>query len=155
MAQYNETKNKRIMKELKEFLTDPPDRCSAGLLNEENPDIWQAIIYGPPDSPYEDEMFELSIELPANYPFAPPKVKFVTDICHCNIKDGNICLDILKNEWSPALTISKVLLSILSLLDQQNPDDPLDPDAARIYKKSPEEFKKYVKERKKKKRIFN
>lgn len=59
----------------------------------------------------------------------------MTPIYHPNINDkGGICLDILKDSWSPALTITKVLLSITSLLTDANPDDPLMPEIARLYK---------------------
>ena len=125
---------KRIQSELKEITKNPPANCSAG---PEGEDLyrWQATIMGPSGSPYEGGVFYLRIEFPRDYPFKPPKVVFLTRIYHCNINSGGgICLDILKDQWSPALTISKVLLSICSLMDDPNPDDPLVPDIADLLK---------------------
>ncbi|KAG2677105.1 hypothetical protein I3843_12G085400 [Carya illinoinensis] len=96
---------------------------------------WQATILGPPDSPYAGGVFLVTIHFPPDYPFKPPKVAFRTKVFHPNINsNGSICLDILKEQWSPALTISKVLLSICSLLTDPNPDDPLVPEIAHMYK---------------------
>lgn len=67
---------------------------------------------------------------------APPKVRFLTKMFHPNIdKVGRICLDILKDKWSPALQIRTVLLSIQALLSAPNPDDPLANDVAELWKK--------------------
>lgn len=67
---------------------------------------------------------------------APPKVRFLTPMYHPNIdKLGRICLDILKDKWSPALQIRTVLLSIQALLSAPNPDDPLANDVAEEWKK--------------------
>jgi ubiquitin-protein ligase len=87
------------------------------------------------DSPYSGGVFFLTIHFPTDYPFKPPKVNFTTRIYHPNINsNGSICLDILRDQWSPALTISKVLLSICSMLTDPNPDDPLVPEIAHVYK---------------------
>merc|ERR1711998_127099 len=98
---------------------------------------------GPKDSPYANGIFFLDITFPTDYPFKPPKVRFTTKIHHCNVNsNGSICLDILSSQWSPALTISKVLLSICSLLTDPNPDDPLVPDIAKLYKSDRAQFNK-------------
>ena len=90
---------------------------------------------GPDDSPYAGGVYFLNIHFPTDYPFKPAKINFTTRIYHPNINsNGSICLDILKEQWSPALTITKVLLSICSLLTDANPDDPLVPEIAHIYK---------------------
>ena len=104
------------------------------------------------DSPFQGGVFFLAIHFPTDYPFKPPKVNFTTRIYHPNINsNGSICLDILRDQWSPALTISKgmarfhlpandtltcssVLLSICSMLTDPNPDDPLVPEIAHVYK---------------------
>jgi len=124
---------KRITKELKDIQKYAPANCSAGLYGE---DIfcWTAMILGPVDTQYTGGMFNLKIQFPNDYPFKPPKVQFLTKIYHPNINaQGDICLDILKDNWSPALTVSKLLLSICSLLSDPNPADPLMPEIAREY----------------------
>ena len=126
--------SKRIINELNDMKEHAPHNCSAGPISD---DIykWQATIMGPAGSPYEGGVFYIRIEFPINYPFKPPNITFITKIYHCNISaSGSICLDILKDQWSPALTISKVLLSICSLLDDPNPDDPLVPEIADLFK---------------------
>ncbi|PRT52890.1 Ubiquitin-conjugating enzyme E2 [Wickerhamiella sorbophila] len=131
---------KRINKELQEIQRDPPSSCSAGPTGD---DLyhWQATIVGPSDSPYSQGLFFLDIHFPPDYPFKPPKVAFKTRIYHPNINaNGSICLDILKDKWSPALTIPKVLLSICSLLDDPNPDDPLVTEIADLYKENRAKF---------------
>jgi ubiquitin-conjugating enzyme E2 D/E len=132
--------HKRLQKELIELQRDPPTNCSAGPLGD---DImkWRATITGPDDSPYAGGVFFLDIEFPSDYPFKPPVVKFITPILHPNINaSGGICLDILKNNWSAALTASKLLLSISSLLNEPNPDDPLVHDLAHLYKSNRDEY---------------
>ncbi len=125
---------KRIQKELSDIGNDLIG-ISAGPVNDNDLYKWTATITGPCDSPYAGGLFFLNVTFPTDYPFKPPKVSFVTKVYHPNINsNGSICLDILKDQWSPALTISKVLLSISSLLTDPEPNDPLVPDIARQYK---------------------
>lgn len=94
-----------------------------------------------------DGIFKLELFLPTDYPMAPPKVRFLTKIYHPNIdKLGRICLDVLKDKWSPALQIRTVLLSIQALLSAPNPDDPLANDVAEHWKKNETEALQTAKE---------
>ena len=128
---------KRIIKEYSELKNNPLPNCLIGPVNEEDPFVWKAFIIGPEDTPYQNGMFELKIVFPTEYPFKAPKIQFITKIFHPNINSGGaICLDILKEQWSPVLTIGKVLLSISSLLSDPNPNDPLVPEVAEVYKKN-------------------
>ena len=104
---------------------------------DDNLFLWDAIIYGPEDTPYERGIFKLEIHMGDEYPLKPPFIIFTTKIYHPNINDkGHICLDILKDKWSPALTLSKVLLSICSLLSDPNIKDPLVPEIANQFTSS-------------------
>ena len=123
----------RLKKELNNLQKNPPTYCSAGLIND-NIFKWKGTIIGPKNTPYQGGIFKLKIYLSIEYPLKPPQIKFITKIFHPNINEnGNICLDILKNKWSPILTISKLLLSICSLLSDPNTSDPLVPEIAWKY----------------------
>lgn len=142
--------NKRLMKEYKDILTNKDfieNRISIGLVKDNDYTNWKATIIGSDDTPYKGGIFNLEIQITSQYPFKPPKVRFLTKIYHPNINSsGDICLDILKHNWSPALTLDKVLLSIQMLLQCPNPDDPLDPTAASLYKSNRSEYDKKVRE---------
>ncbi|KII65110.1 Ubiquitin-conjugating enzyme E2 N [Thelohanellus kitauei] len=100
-------------------------------VEETNRRLFHVKIEGPVDSPFEGGIFDVDLFLPENYPIEPPKVKFLTPIYHPNIdKIGRVCLDILKEKWSPALQINTVLLSLQALISSPNPDDPLDNEIA-------------------------
>ncbi|KXJ10558.1 ubiquitin-conjugating enzyme E2 N [Exaiptasia diaphana] len=125
---------RRITKETQRLMNEPVDGITA-LPDEHNARYFHVDVNGPSDSPFEGGRFKLELFLPEDYPMAPPKVRFMTKIYHPNIdKLGRICLDILKDKWSPALQIRTVLLSIQALLSAPNPDDPLANDVAEKWK---------------------
>lgn len=135
-----------ILKQLKEIAKDPPGICTAA---PEANDLfhWMGTILGPPDTPYERGVFFLDIRFPPDYPFRPTKVRFMTRVYHPNISlNGAINLNILQDEWSPAFSISQVLLSIYCLLIEPNPDDPLVPEIAYVYITNIEQFEKTARE---------
>eukprot|EP00294_Goniomonas_avonlea_P014777 CAMPEP_0114541880 /NCGR_PEP_ID=MMETSP0114-20121206/1540_1 /TAXON_ID=31324 /ORGANISM="Goniomonas sp, Strain m" /LENGTH=151 /DNA_ID=CAMNT_0001726145 /DNA_START=11 /DNA_END=466 /DNA_ORIENTATION=+ len=127
---------KRIQKEIKTLMEQP----APGITAQPNPSNLRYFdcvqIDGPHDSPYQGGRYKLELFLPSEYPMAPPKVRFLTKIYHPNVdKLGRICLDILKDkQWSPALQIRTVLLSIQALMSAPNPDDPLDEGVAKAWK---------------------
>ena len=123
----------RVAMEWTEIEKNPTAGISVAQVNDD-PFHWQATIKGQEGSPFAGGVFFLDIAFPYNYPFEPPKIHFQTKIYHPNIDSmGKICLDILLDCWSPALTISKVLPMICSLMTDPNLDDPLEADIAKEY----------------------
>ena len=138
---------KRIQKELDDFNKNPTNNCS--IIQRDEEDIFNlfVIIIGPEFTPYENGIFYLSYVYPTDYPFKPPHITFETKIYHPNINsNGSISLDILQDQWSPALTLGKILLSICSLLGEPNADDPLNLEIAKLYKSNKYEYYKKVRE---------
>ncbi|KAG3284216.1 UBE2N [Ictidomys tridecemlineatus] len=125
---------RRIIKETQSFLAEPVPDIKAQP-DESNARYFHVVIAGPQDSPFEGGTFKLELFLPEEYPMAARKVRFMTKIFHPNVyKLGIICLDILKDKWSPALQIRTVLLLIQALLSAPNPDDPLANDEVEQWK---------------------
>ncbi|KAJ4133019.1 Ubiquitin-conjugating enzyme 13 [Fusarium falciforme] len=115
---------KRIVKETERLMAEPVPGISA-VPHEDNLRYFDVEIHGPAQSPYEGGIFKLELFLPDDYPMTPPKIRFLTKIFHPNVdKLGRICLDVLKNNWSPALQIRTILLSIQALLGAPNPRRP-------------------------------
>eukprot|EP00933_Yihiella_yeosuensis_P037463 TRINITY_DN31406_c0_g1_i1.p1 TRINITY_DN31406_c0_g1~~TRINITY_DN31406_c0_g1_i1.p1 ORF type:complete len:203 (+),score=38.49 TRINITY_DN31406_c0_g1_i1:179-787(+) len=133
---------KRLEKELQDIRALSTD--SSVTADSVNGDLthWQGVLKGPSGTPYHGGVFKIDIEIPPDYPYSPPKMKFDTKIWHPNISSqtGAICLDVLGKEWSPALTIRTALLSIQALLSAPEPDDPQDAEVAEMFKHNKELF---------------
>ncbi|KAF4317089.1 hypothetical protein BBO99_00008017 [Phytophthora kernoviae] len=133
----------RVRKELEECQKDSElSGVTAVPVTAASVSDLRGTIQGPPGTPYEGGVFDLEIVIPPKYPFEPPQVRFITKIWHPNISSqtGAICLDILKDQWSPALTIKTALLSIQALLSAAEPTDPQDAEVAKMYLHDQEQF---------------
>ena len=131
---------RRLMREFRRLQDDPPVGVSGAPLED---DImkWNAIIFGPEDTPFEGGTFRLTMEFSEEYPHEPPKILFVTKMFHPNIyQDGSICLDILSDKWSPTFDIMLTLHSIQSLLDDPNPHSPANSLAADLFMQNKSEY---------------
>ena len=139
---------RRLMRDVKRMRTEPPH----GTMLDDDPiknNImhWHALLFGPPETLWEDLVAKLHFEFHEEYPNKAPTVKFITRMFHPNIYlDGSICLDILQNQWSPMYDISAILSSLQSLLNDPNPASPANPEAAKLFEKNKVEYEKRVRE---------
>lgn len=138
---------KRLEKELSDIKQLAADSSISAEAVDGDLTRWKGTLNGPEGTPYTGGVYHLIIEIPADYPYSPPKIKFDTKIWHPNISSqtGAICLDVLGKEWSPALTIRTALLSIQALLSAPEPSDPQDAEVAEMYKNNRELFNQTAK----------
>eukprot|EP00041_Stephanoeca_diplocostata_P008399 m.124882 g.124882 ORF g.124882 m.124882 type:complete len:172 (-) comp17303_c1_seq1:336-851(-) len=135
---------RRLMRDLRNLQKEPPSGVSAAP-TDDNIMLWNAVIFGPPDTPFEDGAFKLTLEFTEEYPNKAPKIRFISKMFHPNVyADGGICLDILQNRWSPTYNVGGILASIQSLLDEPNPNSPANNEAAKLYTEDKMEYQKQV-----------
>ena len=134
----------RINKEIKELQSEPLQGIT---LTAESDDIhkWHGELEGPEGTPYHGYILRVNIKITENYPLEAPIFIFDHPVYHPNVgTNGAICLDILKTQWSPTLTIGKVMLSLSSLLNDPNPSSALNSDAALLWNKDRDSYNKRV-----------
>ncbi|KAJ1929473.1 Ubiquitin-conjugating enzyme E2 2 [Tieghemiomyces parasiticus] len=137
---------RRLMRDFKRLQQDPPSGVS-GSPHPDNIMVWDAVIFGPEDTPFEDGIFKLRLTFDETYPNKPPNVRFVTRMFHPNVyASGELCLDILQNRWSPTYDVSSILTSIQSLLHDPNPNSPANSEAAQLYRENRKEYLRRVAE---------
>eukprot|EP00049_Salpingoeca_infusionum_P001503 m.48781 g.48781 ORF g.48781 m.48781 type:complete len:163 (+) comp11060_c0_seq1:252-740(+) len=137
---------RRLLRDLRELKKEAPQGIMAAPLDS-NILQWKAVIFGPPGTPFEDGIFKLSMKFTEEYPDKSPTVTFVTPVYHPNIyTNGNICLDILQNQWRSTYSVAGVLTSIQSLLDEPNTASPANADAAHLFQTDRVEYERKVHE---------
>ncbi|KAH8924267.1 ubiquitin-conjugating enzyme [Atractiella rhizophila] len=137
---------RRLIRDFKRLTADPPGGIS-GAPCADNIMLWNAVIFGPAETPFEDGTFRLLLTFDESYPNKPPSVRFVSKMFHPNVYgDGNLCLDILQNRWSPTYDVSAILTSIQSLLHDPNPNSPANVEAAQLYRENRREYERRVRE---------
>ena len=132
---------------------------SVGLVDENNFYKWSVVIFGPTETIYEGGFFRAILTFPDDYPNSPPQMQFTTKMWHPNIyKDGKVCISILhppgtdkfneqekaEERWRPSLGAEEILLSVISMLNDPNPDSPANIDAAVMFRKNREEYNSKV-----------
>jgi len=147
----------RLQKELKELMKNPVEGFKVELVDDNNLFEWQVYIQGPPGTEYEGGIFKALMNFPDEYPNAPPKMKFVSDMWHPNVyPDGGVCISILhvpdpmnpqereEETWRPIQTVESILVSVCSMLSDPNFSSPANVDASVELRKKPTEYKKRV-----------
>lgn len=135
---------RRLMQDFKRLRRDHPPGVN-GAPEDGDLQTWSAVIFGPEDTVWQDGIFKLSLAFPEDYPSRPPTVKFTTPIFHPNVyMNGDICLDILQNQWTPTYDTSGILTSIRSLLADPNPQSPANSESARLFLENRREYNRRV-----------
>lgn len=155
----SKTAQKRLLKELQQLARDSPEGIVAGPKSEDNLFLWDCLVTGPPDSPYEGGVFNAMLEFPKDYPLSPPRLTFTPSILHPNIyPNGEVCISILhspgedpnmyelaEERWSPVQSVEKILLSVMSMLSEPNVESGANIDACILWRDNRPEYMRRVK----------
>jgi len=139
-----QTARRRLLRDFKHLQDDPPPGISGAPIDADLMN-WNAVIFGPEDTIWEGGTFRLSLKFSNGYPATPPVVRFLTHIFHPNVyANGDICLDILRQHWSPIYDIAAILMSIRSLLSDPNPNSPANSEAANLFTCNRREYNRRI-----------
>jgi ubiquitin-conjugating enzyme E2 A len=141
--------NKRLMNDLREIQREQSlNDFGITLLPSDNLFVQTAIINGVEGTPFEGYRWRVRLNFPQDYPYKAPTAYFIDRMFHPNVayNSGEICIDILKTAWSPALKIHSILVSLQSLLSDPNPSSPLNSEAGRLFSSNRDEYNRRVRE---------
>ncbi|XP_037046377.1 ubiquitin-conjugating enzyme E2 R2 [Bradysia coprophila] len=135
--------------EYKSLQEEPVEGFRVKLCNDDNLFEWEVAIFGPPDTLYQGGYFKAVMKFPADYPYSPPSIRFMTKVWHPNVyENGDLCISILhppvddpqsgeriEERWNPTQNVRTILLSVISLLNEPNTYSPANVDASVMYRK--------------------
>ncbi|KAJ8450873.1 hypothetical protein Cgig2_032498 [Carnegiea gigantea] len=133
----------RLHKDLNEL--NLPSSCNLKFPNGKDDLMFFEVTIRPDEGYYLGGKFVFSFHVPSIYPHEPPKVKCETKVYHPNIDlEGNVCLNILREDWKPVLSINTIIYGLYHLFTQPNHEDPLNHEAAQVLRDNPKEFESNV-----------
>jgi ubiquitin-conjugating enzyme E2 A len=134
------------MIDLKNIRKDSPE----GITAQPDPGnifCWTGEIHGPPETEWEGGVFKIVLDFLESYPTEAPKVRFITKIFHPNVdENGNVCVDVLQNNWTATSDVLSILISLQILLTCPNPASPANREAAKLFKSNLEQYKEQVRQ---------
>eukprot|EP00935_MAST-01C_sp_MAST-1C-sp1_P000987 g987.t1 len=111
------------------------------------PTVWQVLIAGPEGTPWADSLLSIDVAFGKDYPFKPPTIAFKPPVYHCNVReDDQVCNELLRSAWIPAMTVESIVMSLISLLKSPVLDSPERPELAEEYQQRREEFDRKARE---------
>ena len=144
--------NNRLINEIKRVKNEPIDNVTFDI-DEKNLFVWKFTLLGPHESPYDGGIYNGLIKFPENYPHKPPSVTFTSKLFHPNVyPDGKLCISILhegadttnyeheSERWRPVHNVHTIFISIISLLNDSNPDSAANIDAAKLFRENKKEY---------------
>ncbi|XP_064391313.1 ubiquitin-conjugating enzyme E2 R2-like [Halichondria panicea] len=149
MASAGATSMRALTMEFKALEREPVEGFLVTIPDETDFYTWQVAIFGPPETPYEGGYFKAEVKFPLDYPYSPPRLRFLTPILHPNVyQDGELCISILHppgedphsgelpaERWNPTQSVRTILLSVISLLNEPNISSAANVDASVLYRK--------------------
>ena len=147
-----------LQKMYKDIQKEPSPYFSCGLIDD-NVFKWRVTIIGQEGTMYAGGFFPTELEFPDDFPNHPPKMKFLCPMWHPNIgEDGKVCISILHDpevdplnpqeslseRWLPIHTVESIVISVVSMLEDPNPESPLNVAANRDFMFNKAEYKKHV-----------
>lgn len=133
--------------------TPPPldiaelDGGKVATIDFPNPnDLTNFLVTIQPDTGFwKGATYVFQFQVPEHYPHQPPKIQCQTKIYHPNIDlQGKVCLNILREDWKPVLDMNAVIYGLCYLFYEPNPNDPLNHEAAELFRKDAHQFERLV-----------